>query len=128
MLHIRPNARTTAAVRADIARSTEPSDALARRYDVRAETIRKWRKRGAAVSGASLTLWRQDSDGCCGGGMDVLLRCRPTLTLVPTLNRNWRHRCGVMTHEKPSLAIWAASRAATVSVWALRKWSGPRSW
>ncbi len=48
MLQIHPNARTTPSVRAEIARSSEPSGALARRYGVSSETIRKWRKRGAA--------------------------------------------------------------------------------
>lgn len=48
MLHIHPNARTTPAVRAEIARSTEPSGTVARRYRISAETVRKWRKRGAA--------------------------------------------------------------------------------
>jgi transposase-like protein len=46
MLQIHPNARTTPAVRAEIARSGEPSGVLARRYGVSSETIRKWRKRG----------------------------------------------------------------------------------
>ena len=48
MLHIHPNARTTPVTRAEIARSDEPSGVLARRYGVSAETVRKWRKRGAA--------------------------------------------------------------------------------
>ena len=48
MLSIHPNARTTPAVRAEIARSAEPTGALARRYGVSTETIRKWRKRGVA--------------------------------------------------------------------------------
>ena len=49
MLSIHPNARTTPAVRAEIARSSERSGVLAERYGVSAETIRsKWRKRGAA--------------------------------------------------------------------------------
>ena len=47
MLAIHPNARTTPAVRAEIARSGEPTGVLARRYAVSTETIRKWRKRGA---------------------------------------------------------------------------------
>ena len=47
MLHIHPNARTTPATRAEIARSTEPSGIVARRYGISAETVRKWRKRGA---------------------------------------------------------------------------------
>src|SRR4051794_23792227 len=42
MLAIHPDARTTPAVRAEIARSGE----LARRYGVSTETVRKWRKRG----------------------------------------------------------------------------------
>lgn len=45
---IHPNARTTPTVRAEIARSTEPSGVLARRYGVSAETVRKWRRRGPA--------------------------------------------------------------------------------
>src|SRR3712207_367046 len=48
MLAIHPNARTTPAVRAEIARSREPSGVLAQRYGVSAETVRKWRKRGPA--------------------------------------------------------------------------------
>jgi transposase InsO family protein len=48
MLAIHPNARTTPAVRAEIARSPEPSGVLAKRYGVSTETIRKWRQRGAA--------------------------------------------------------------------------------
>jgi transposase InsO family protein len=46
MLSIHPNARTTPAVRAEIARSAERSSVLAERYGVSTETIRKWRKRG----------------------------------------------------------------------------------
>ena len=46
MLQIHPNARTTPTVRAEIARSDEPSGMLAKRYGVSSETIRKWRKRG----------------------------------------------------------------------------------
>ncbi len=48
MLAIHPNARTTPAVRAEIARSTERSGVLAERYGVSTEAVRKWRKRGAA--------------------------------------------------------------------------------
>jgi len=48
MLSIHPNARTTPAVRAEIARSREPTGTLAERYGVSTETIRKWRKRGVA--------------------------------------------------------------------------------
>ena len=47
MLHIHPNARTTPATRAEIARSSEPSGTVAQRYGISAETVRKWRKRGA---------------------------------------------------------------------------------
>ena len=46
MLAIHPKARTTPAVRAEIARSTESSGVLAQRYGVSTETIRKRRKRG----------------------------------------------------------------------------------
>jgi transposase InsO family protein len=48
MLAVHPNARTTPAVRAEIARSREPSGVLARRHGVSTETVRKWRKRGPA--------------------------------------------------------------------------------
>src|ERR687895_1249838 len=47
MLSIHPNARTTPAVRQEIARSTEPTGVLAQRFSVSTETVRKWRKRGA---------------------------------------------------------------------------------
>ncbi len=46
MLQIHPCARTTPAVRIEIARSGEPSGVLAQRYGVSTETIRKWRRRG----------------------------------------------------------------------------------
>src|SRR5690348_8875711 len=45
---IHANARTTPAVRTEIARSREPTGVLAQRYGVSTETIRKWRKRGPA--------------------------------------------------------------------------------
>src|ERR671917_2030901 len=48
MPQIHPNARTTPVTRAEIARSGEPTGVLARRYGVCTETIRKWRRRGAA--------------------------------------------------------------------------------
>ena len=46
MHSIHPNARTTPAVRREIASSSEPSGVLARRFGVSTETIRIWRKRG----------------------------------------------------------------------------------
>ncbi|ABE36590.1 integrase core domain protein [Paraburkholderia xenovorans LB400] len=46
MMQIHPQARTTPVVRAEIARSTEPTSVVARRYGISAETVRKWRKRG----------------------------------------------------------------------------------
>ena len=47
MLQIHPDARTTPAVRVEIARSSERPGVLAQRYGVSTETIRKWCKRGA---------------------------------------------------------------------------------
>ena len=47
MLSIHPQARTTPAVRLEIAHSHEPTGVLAKRFGVSTETIRKWRKRGA---------------------------------------------------------------------------------
>lgn len=46
MLQIHPQARTTPAVRTDIARSSEPTSVLVRHYGISGETVRKWRKRG----------------------------------------------------------------------------------
>jgi transposase-like protein len=46
MMQIHPQARTTPAVRTEIARSTEPTSVVARRYGISDETVRKWRKRG----------------------------------------------------------------------------------
>jgi hypothetical protein len=48
MLSIHPCARTTPAVRAELARSTEPTGVLATSYGVSTETVRKWRRRGPA--------------------------------------------------------------------------------
>src|SRR3954466_5229330 len=48
MLQIHPNAHTTPVTRAEIAGSQERTGILAQRYGVSTETIRKWRKRGAA--------------------------------------------------------------------------------
>jgi transposase InsO family protein len=48
MLAIHPQARTTPAVRREIAGSREPSGVLAARYGISTETVRKWRKRGVA--------------------------------------------------------------------------------
>src|SRR4051794_38207084 len=45
---IHPKARTTPAVRAEIARARERTEILAQRYGLSTETIRKWRKRGPA--------------------------------------------------------------------------------
>lgn len=45
-MQIHPQARTTPAVRVEIARSTEPTSVVARRYGISDETVRKWRKRG----------------------------------------------------------------------------------
>jgi transposase len=47
MHSLHPQARTTPAVRQEIARSREPTGVLAQRFSVSTETIRKWRKRGA---------------------------------------------------------------------------------
>ncbi len=47
MHSLHPQARTSPAVRQEIARSREPTSVLAQRFSVSTETIRKWRKRGA---------------------------------------------------------------------------------
>ena len=46
MHSIHPNARTTPAVRREIALSSERTGVLAQRYGVSTETIRRWRQRG----------------------------------------------------------------------------------
>src|SRR3954463_6111580 len=48
MLQLHPNARTTPVTRAEIAGSHERTGILAQRYGVSTETIRQWRKGGAA--------------------------------------------------------------------------------
>jgi transposase-like protein len=58
MLSIHPQARTTPAARQEIARSTEPTGVLAKRFSVSTETVRKWRKRGGqgvAIAERSVT-------------------------------------------------------------------------
>ena len=47
MHSLHPQARTTPAVRQEIARSSESTGVLAKRFGISTETIRKWRKRGA---------------------------------------------------------------------------------
>jgi transposase-like protein len=82
MLQIHPNARTTPAVRAEIARSQESSGALAKRFGVSAETIRKWRKRGPAQgsphSGLTLGDMKESSGWLLGDGMH---RAEPMMVL-----------------------------------------------
>ena len=46
MLSIHPQARTTPAVRIEIARSHEPTGVLVARCGISPETVRKWRQRG----------------------------------------------------------------------------------
>lgn len=46
MVQIRPQARTTPGVRAEIACSTERASVMAKRYGISDETVRKWRRRG----------------------------------------------------------------------------------
>src|SRR3569623_619048 len=48
MLAIHPQARPTPAVRAELARTSDRSGVLAKRYGGSTETVRKWRKRGPA--------------------------------------------------------------------------------
>ena len=68
MLAIHPNARTTPAVRAEIARSSERSGVLAERYGISTETVRKWRRRGPA--GGSTAQMPSAPAGLGVGGVD----------------------------------------------------------
>jgi transposase-like protein len=45
MPQIHPQARMTPAIRAEIARSTEPASVIAKRDGISDETVRKWRRR-----------------------------------------------------------------------------------
>src|SRR3954453_8608540 len=75
MFSIHPNARPPPAVRAEIARSAEPTGVLAGRYGVSTETVRKGRKRGAADcrdrSGRPRKLpWKaSEEEGAVGGAL-----------------------------------------------------------
>src|SRR3546814_6477714 len=67
MVQIHPQARTTPAVRAEIARSTEPASVVAKRYGISDETVRKWRKRGEQAvqdrsSRPKRLAWRMNED------------------------------------------------------------------
>lgn len=67
MVQIHPQARTTPAVRAEIARSTEPASVVAKRYGISDETVRKWRKRGEQAvldrpSRPHRLAWRMDEE------------------------------------------------------------------
>ena len=59
MLSIHPGARTTPAVRREIARSAEPTGVLAKRFGVSTNAIDKWHKRGAD----ECRRWRDSRDG-----------------------------------------------------------------
>ena len=74
MLSNHPQARTTPAVRQEIAHSLEPTGVLAKRFSVSTETIRKWRKRGA----------EDCQDWSCSGLMESgLVAIRPAFRTEP---------------------------------------------
>jgi hypothetical protein len=92
MLQIHPNARTTPAVRAEIARSGEPTGVLAHRYGVSTETISKWRKRGPQdcldrSARPHRLPWKATDEGTCRGlrsaACDQLRPRRPHLRGQP---------------------------------------------
>jgi len=67
MVQIHPKARTAPALLADIARSTEPVSVLAKRYGIRDEAVRKWRRRGEQeiqdrLSRPNRLAWRMNED------------------------------------------------------------------
>ena len=86
MLQIHPNARTTPAVRAEIARSGEATGVLARRFGVSTETVRKWRKRGPGH--------RQGQGACSlrvrGEGLDRHHECRGARWAIRGFSRTFR--------------------------------------
>ena len=45
MIALHKNARTTPAIRSEIARSTEPAAVLAQRFNLTVPTVNKWKKR-----------------------------------------------------------------------------------
>ena len=77
MHSLHPQARTTPAVRQEIARSTEPTGVLAQRFSVSTETVRKWRKRGAAGLPGPLQPAAQAALESHGGGAGDRLRPAP---------------------------------------------------
>src|SRR3712207_3658132 len=68
MLQIRPNARATPAVRAEIARSGEPTGALARRYGVSTETIRPRPSASGAGAARRIAGTARPGRTACPGG------------------------------------------------------------
>ena len=95
MLHIHPNARTTPATRAAIARSSEPSSTVAQHYGISAETVRKWRKRGA-------------SD--CLDHSARSCRVRPKAAVSSCSSSSWMNPC-TLSRMAPSIGSNQASPA-----------------
>src|SRR3954465_10857117 len=119
MLQIHPNARTTPVTRAEIAGSHERTGVLAQRYGVSTETIRKWRKRGAAdcldhSARPHQLAWKATEEGraMVGTLRRVTRLALDDMTFVvthflPHLNRDsiWRilKAAGLNRRPKPSL-------------------------
>src|SRR4051812_43108160 len=105
MLAIHPNARTTPAVRAEIARSAEPTGELARRYGVSTETVRKWRKRGPAQHLADRALAQPDREAGLDQGLQV--DAPPAHHAVPVRVRpllHGGHQLGLLPGREARLA------------------------
>ncbi len=80
MHQIRPQARTTPAVLADIARSLEPTSVLVRRYGISDETVLKWRTRCSdACLGIAVAVPETGLESLGGGACHCL--SAPTLCL-----------------------------------------------
>ena len=65
MIALHKLARTTPAVRAEIAASRESVAALARRYNVTGATIRKWRATTSTACAKGQVLQKTPSSPCC---------------------------------------------------------------
>ena len=105
LIALHKQARTTPAVRAEIAASSEPVSKLARRYHVTAATIRKWQSRtdfqdrSPTAHHLQTTLMRRLSSICarrCGCLWMTCWRSPASFFVRESRVRDWTAACAAM--------------------------------